>query len=106
MLFLVKAELRGTYPLPPEQFLELVVKDLETEINYQKKGKILAQGAFAGGKGGYNIYDVESNEGLHTLISQLPLFPFCDWEIVPLVSYEKAVESTKQSLASIQASRK
>lgn len=105
MLYLVKGELKGAYPLPPEQFLELVVKGLEAEISYREHGKIMVHGTFAGGKGGYNIYDVESNEELHALVAQLPLFPYCDWEIVPLVSYEQALESTKQALASVRSSK-
>ena len=106
MLFLVKGELKGTYPLPPEQFLEMVAKDLQTAATHEKEGKILAQGAFAAGKGGYYIYDVESNEELHILISQMGLFPFCEWEIVPLVSNETAMESIQQSLASVRALKK
>jgi muconolactone D-isomerase len=106
MLYFVKAELKGTPPLPPEQFLELIVKETETEISYQKQGHILAQGSFAGGKGGCYIYDVESNEDLQKLVSRLPTFSFLDWEAIPLLSHEQNLEMLKQTLSSMRESKK
>ncbi|EGW35941.1 methylmuconolactone isomerase [Desulfosporosinus sp. OT] len=69
----------------------------EKVIGYQKQGKILAQGMFAGRKGGCVIWDVESVEELHTLISQSPIFPFLETETTPLVSIERALESVKSA---------
>lgn len=106
MLYLVKAELKGAPPVPPEQWMELLVKEMKTEKGYQKQGQILAQGDFAGGKGGCYIYDVESNEELHKLLSQLPTFTFLDWEVIPLLSREQNLELVKQTQASMPESKK
>jgi muconolactone D-isomerase len=57
-------------------------------MSYQKQDKILAGGVFAGRKGGCYIYDVESNEELHRLISQIPGHAFLDTEVIPLFSLE------------------
>ena len=105
MLFFVKGELKGAFPLPPEQFLELAVKEWETSMSYREQGKILAAGALAGRKGGCGIWDVDSTEELDTLVSQLPLFPFIEWEIIPLTAPEHAIELVKQALASLRASK-
>ena len=105
MLFFVKAEIKGAFPLPPEETLELAVKEWETVISYKQQGKILAGGALAGRKGGCGIVDVDSSEELDTLVSQLPMFPFCEWEIIPLNTPEYALESAKQALASVRASK-
>ena len=99
MLFFVKGEVKGAPPLPPEQLLELAVKDWETMLSYGKQGKVLAGGGLAGQKGGCGIFDVDSAEELDTLVSQMPCFPFCEWEITPLVSVEYALEHTKRRLA-------
>ena len=106
MLFLFKGELKGEYPLPPEQFLEVAVKQTETLTSYRQQGKVLAGGIMAGRKGGYAIFDVESSEELHRLVSQLPMNPFIETEITPLISYEHASESAKQVLASLAAAKK
>jgi len=92
-------------PLPPEQLLELVVKEWETDISYGKQGKVLAGGTLVGRKGGCGIFNVDSPEELHTLVSQLPMFPFCEWEIIPLIPKEVALKGTKQALASLRASK-
>lgn len=105
MLFFVKAEVKGMVPLPPEQLLELAVKEWETVISYRQQGKILAGGALAGRKGGCGIWNVESAEELHTLLFQLPLFPFLECEIIPLIPVEYALEGTKQALAAVRASK-
>jgi len=105
MLYFVKEELKGEPPLPLKQWVELLMKKTETEISYQKQGKILAQGDFAGGKGGCYIYDVESNEELHKLRSQLPAHAFLDTEVIPLVSLEQMLGMFKSFLASMQESK-
>ena len=105
MLFYVKGELKGVAPLPPEQIMELAIKESETVISYREKGKVLAGGILAGRKAGCGIFNVDSPEELHALVSQLPMFPFCEWEIIPLIPREVALEGTKQALASMRASK-
>jgi len=105
MLFYVKGESTGVPPLPPDQVYELVVKEWETIISYKQKGKILAGGALAGRRGGCAIFDVDSIDEIHTLISQMPLFPFIQWEIIPLISSEYALEKAKQALSELQGSK-
>jgi muconolactone D-isomerase len=102
MLFYVKGESTGAPPLPPDEVYELVVKEWETIISYQQQGKILAGGALAGRRGGCVIFDVDSIDELHTLISQMPLFAFVEWEIIPLISSEYALAGAKQTLAKLQ----
>jgi len=106
MLFLLKSELKGAFPLPLGQWMELVVKNTETLISYKQQGKILAGGPASNAKGGYFILDVDSNEELQGLVSRLPLFPFSDSEVIPLVTLEQALEPAKQALAQVQASKK
>jgi muconolactone D-isomerase len=105
MLFFVKGESTGMPPMPPDQVYELVVKEWETIISYKQQGKILAGGAMAGRRGGCVIFDVDSSDELHTLISQLPLFPFIAWEIIPLISAESALERAKQTLEELQGAK-
>ena len=106
MLYLVKSELKGALPCPLEQWMELLLKEMETETGYLKQGKILAQGDFAGRKGSCYIYDVESNEELHKLLGQLPTFSFIDWEVIPLLSREQNLKLIKQMQASMPEPKK
>ena len=74
-------------------------------MGYRQQGKVVAGGALAGRKGGCGIFDVDSTEELHTLVSQLPMFPFIEWEIIPLNTVEYALELAKQALVAVQGSQ-
>jgi muconolactone D-isomerase len=106
MLFLFKGEIKGTTPVPSEQFFELAVKQVETLMSYKQQGKILAGGIMAGRKGSYAIWNVDSVEELQRLMAQLPMFPFGENELIPLISYEQALESAKRLQASMRESKK
>ncbi len=105
MLFYVKGEMKSVVPLPPEQILELAIQEAETSINYKKQGKVLAGGTLVGRRAGCGIFNVDSPEELHILVSQMPMFPFCEWEIIPLIPTEVALEDTLQALASMRTSK-
>ena len=96
MLVLFKGEVKGVTPLTPEQFFELATKQVETLNSYKQKGKILAGGIIAGRKGSYAIFEVDSIEELQGLVTQTPMYHFIEVELIPLVSYELAIETAKK----------
>jgi muconolactone delta-isomerase len=101
MLFLTTSEAVGKYPLPPKEWLELVMKMLETIMDYKQKGKIVVHGAYVGRHAGCIIWDVESHTDLQSLLIQLPLWPLMEWEIIPLLSTADTFESVKQALKAL-----
>jgi len=102
MLYLTNSELKGGYPLPPKQWLEIVLKGMEAVVNYKKEGKIVVHVGYVGRQAGTIIWDVESNEELMQILSQLPFWPFMEWEVIPLISTEQTIESLKGALAAVQ----
>ncbi len=105
MLFFFRGEVKGGPSLPPEKLFDLAVKQVETLISYKQQGKILAGGVMAGRKGSYAICDVDSIEELQRLVAQLPMFPFIEVELTPLIGYEHALETCNKALASLGASK-
>lgn len=105
MLFLVKSEAKIAPPLPPQQLMEFAVKTWELAISHKQKGKILAGGGLAHGRGCCEIWNVDSTEELHTLLTQAPLSPFLEFEIIPLTTPEYVLEWCKRALASLRASK-
>lgn len=101
MLYYVQADMIGGYPLPPKQWLDLVVKQLELIIELKKQGKILIHGAFVGRQAGCFVWDVDSNEELQSLLTGMPLWPFMDWDIAPMISTEAGLASVKTSLSEL-----
>jgi muconolactone D-isomerase len=59
---------------------------------YEREGKIVAGGVMAGRRGSCVIFDVESIEEFQRLVSQLPMYPFMDVEVIPLVSLDDTMK--------------
>ena len=99
MLFYVKGGPKGGQapPGPPtKEFLDLVIKEWQTVIKFRDEGKIVGSYAYGDRPGGFSIYDVDSRDELDELLKELPMHSYADFEIVPLITAEQAIERTKE----------
>ena len=103
MLYLVDCELNGGYPMAAEEWLVGVVKSMEMFQEYKKKGKVVFQGGLVGRQAGCSVWDVASNNELQGLLTQLPVWPFMEWTVTPMISTDETLASAKQALASVRA---
>jgi len=104
VLFFLRASPKGNISQPPSvEYLEEVVKEWETVIDYKEQGKVLGAFCFADGKGAFSIWDVDSKEELDKIVTKLPMYPFAEWEINPLWTAEETLEKAKQALGSLKA---
>jgi len=55
------------------------------------EGKILHH-SFIGTPGGVNIVDVESHVELDKLMMSFPRFPYCNYEVYPLLTIDEAID--------------
>jgi len=95
MLFFLRASPKRDTSQPPSvEYLEQVVKEWETVIDYREQGKIL---------GAFSIWDVDSKEELDKIATKLPMHPFVEWEISPLWTAEEILEKARQALESLKA---
>jgi len=98
MLFFVKAHLSDVPPVPRELYLGMVVSTWEVIKQLENDGKVVAGGALIGQRSGIVIADVASNEELSEMLNRLPLSAYLEWEVVPLVPAERALEAAKWTL--------
>src|SRR3989337_1412484 len=98
MLFFVKARLPDVPPVARELYLGMVVSTWEVIKQLENDGKVLAGGALIGQRSGIVIADVASNEELSEMLNRLPLSAYLEWEVVPLVPAERALEDAKWTL--------
>ena len=98
MLFFVKAELSEQPPMPREQFLGMMASTWEVIKQLENNGKVLAGGALIGQRAGCVIVDVDSNEELSDILNRLPLSAYLEWEVVPLIPADRALDSAKWAL--------
>jgi muconolactone delta-isomerase len=101
MLFFVKAELLEQPPMPREQFLGMMASTWQVIKQLENGGKVVTGGAMIGRRAGVVIVDVDSNEELADLLNRLPLSAYLEWEVVPLITADRALESAKWALQQI-----
>lgn len=105
MLFFIRAELRESPPLPREQWLGRVASTWQTIKQLENSGKVVAGGAFIGQQAGCVIADVASNEELADLLNRLPIFGYLEWEVIPMIPAERALETAKWTLQQLASAR-
>jgi muconolactone delta-isomerase len=98
MLFYVKASLNEQPPMPREQYLGMIASTWQVIKQLEANHKVVCGGAMIGQRAGVVILDVESNEELADTLNRLPLSGYLDWEIVPLIPADRALESAKWAL--------
>jgi len=58
----------------------------------QRNGKWLHLYRVVGEYANYSVFNVDSNDELHTLLSGLPLFPYMDIKVTPLARHPSAID--------------
>jgi len=105
MLFFLRASPKSDTPQPASiEYLKQVVKEWETVIEYKKKGKVLEVFCLANGKGAFSIWDVASEEQLQKIVIGLPMYPFANWEIIPLWTAEETLKKAEDAIALMKTS--
>jgi len=103
MLFLVT----GRCPIstePTPDFLQASRDTLEQLGAMQRDGRVRGGGVLIGPLGVCFIADAASNEDMHVLLTTLPSFRYADWEVTPLIPFERDVElSLDDALARARA---
>ncbi len=71
--------------------LSKIVKDHYQHLKkLQDAGKILHH-SFIGTPGGVTIIDAKNHEELDKMLMDLPRFPYCTYEVIPVLTLEEAM---------------
>lgn len=87
MLFHVRMDVRLPRDLDPAERADLVAREKDYSQQLQREGKWPHIWRVVGEYANYSIFDVESGDELHELLSGLPLFPFMDITVTPLATH-------------------
>ncbi|HZZ04947.1 muconolactone Delta-isomerase [Paraburkholderia sp.] len=93
MLYLVHMQVQ--IPADADKALtdRLKVEEKAFSQKLQHEGKWRHLWRVAGQYANYSVFDVESNDELHTLLSSLPLFPYLVVDVTPLAQHPSAIAS-------------
>jgi muconolactone D-isomerase len=87
MLFHVRMDVDVPDNLDQSQWAELVADEKAYSQELQRSGKWPHIWRIAGQYANFSVFDVDSNDELHQLISGLPLFPYMDVHVTPLAMH-------------------
>lgn len=91
MLFHVEMEVRIPHDLPAAEADAIKAREKAYAQDLQRQGKWVHLWRIAGRYANISIFDVESVDELHTLLSSLPLFPFMDIRVTALARHPSAI---------------
>jgi muconolactone D-isomerase len=87
VIYLVRMDVNLPADMPAEEANRVKAVEKEYSQNLQRQGKWAGIWRVVGEYANYSIFDVESNDELHGILSGLPLFPYMDIEVIPLAKH-------------------
>ncbi|WP_321845752.1 muconolactone Delta-isomerase [Paraburkholderia bannensis] len=91
MLYLVHMQVQIPHGTDTAYADKLKAEEKAFSQRLQHEGKWRHLWRVAGEYANYSVFDVESNDELHTLLSALPLFPFMKISVTPLAQHPSAI---------------
>ncbi len=91
MLYLVHMIVDIPASLPAEEAARIKAEEKAYSQDLQRSGKWPHLWRVVGEYANYSVFDVESNEELHNVLSALPLFPYMQITVAPLATHPSAI---------------
>lgn len=91
MLFHVEMQVNIPHDFPAAEADAIKAREKAYAQDLQRQGKWVHLWRVAGRYANISIFDVESVDELHTLLSSLPLFPFMDIRVTALARHPSAI---------------
>jgi muconolactone D-isomerase len=92
MLFMVHMTVDIPSTVTEEQANAIKAREKAYSQALQHSGKWPHLWRIVGEYANYSVFDVENNDELHDLLSQLPLFPYMKIKVVPLAKHASSIK--------------
>ncbi|MDR6416444.1 muconolactone Delta-isomerase [Pseudarthrobacter sulfonivorans] len=87
MLFLVRMDVNLPADMPSEEAAAIKAVEKAYSQDLQQQGKWRHIWRVVGEYSNYSVFDAESNDELHNMLSGLPLFPYMAISVTPLAKH-------------------
>lgn len=91
MLFLVRMDVNLPADMPAEEAAAIKAVEKAYSQDLQQQGKWRHIWRVVGEYSNYSVFDAESNDDLHNMLSGLPLFRYMDISVTPLAKHPSDV---------------
>lgn len=92
MLFLVRMDVNLPADMPSEEAAAIKAVEKAYSQDLQRQGKWRHIWRVVGEYSNYSVFDAESNDELHTMLSGLPLFPYMHISVTPLAKHPSDID--------------
>ena len=87
MLFMVKIVVRLTGDWPKEKLDQINKTETARSMQFVKEGKLRRIFRIVGQRANFSIWEVDSPEDLHATLTSLPLHPYMDVTVWPIMKH-------------------
>ncbi|MDR2335822.1 muconolactone Delta-isomerase [Diaphorobacter ruginosibacter] len=91
MLYMVEMVVKIPHTMPAEVAAEIKAREKAYSQQLQKEGKWRHLWRVVGEYSNVSIFDVASNDELHTMLNNLPLFPYMEIKVKPLANHPSSI---------------
>lgn len=91
MLFHVHMNVHIPVDMDPDALADIVARERVYSQELQRRGTWVHIWRIVGEYANFSIFDVASNDELHEILSNLPLFPYMDITVTPLATHPSDV---------------
>ena len=91
MLYMVEMIVQIPHSLDPTLVAQIKQDEKEYSQKLQREGKWRHIWRVVGEYANVSIFDVQSNDELHSLLSGLPLFPYMQIKVTPLANHPSSI---------------
>jgi muconolactone D-isomerase len=91
MLFLVHMQVNLPHNLALNEANDIKAREKAYAQDLQRQGKWPHLWRIVGEYANYSVFDVQSNDELQDLLSNLPLFPYMKIHVTPLAKHPSAI---------------
>ncbi len=91
MLFMVHMVVDIPPTVPADEAARIKAAEKQYSQDLQRAGKWPHIWRVVGEYANYSVFDVESNDALHDILSGLPLFPYMKIKVTPLATHPSAI---------------
>jgi muconolactone D-isomerase len=84
-------DVRLPHDMPVAQAEEIKANEKAYSQELQRSGKWQQLHRIVGEYANYSVFDVDSHDELHTILSALPLFPYMTMQVTPLARHPSSI---------------
>jgi muconolactone D-isomerase len=91
VLFLARMDVEFPAHLTPEEIADFQVREKAYSGSLQESGKMAGIWRIVGEYANHSLFEVDSNDELHQILSGFPMYPYMKIKVTPLAKHPNSI---------------